>query len=116
KERLLNEAHTLNLIRQYTSIPVPKVLDYGVDDIANTFVTIERIYGITLDSLRQLTSNVTGLDGFILPPPRITETVPRVAWQPITLDIEEFVFIHGDLARHNIMVSPKTLEVTYIFD
>lgn len=159
KERLLNEAHALNLVRQYTSIPVPEVLDYGVDNMGRTFVTMKRIHGLTLDSigkecrmpssgrkahvlhgecktcadiahanadsfitnyvlpqLRQLTSNVTGLDGFVLPPPRITETVPRAAWQPITSDTEEFVFIHGDLARHNIMVSPKTLEVTYIFD
>lgn len=159
KERLLNEARALNLIRQYTSIPVPEVLDYGVDDMGRTFVTMERIYGITLESigkecrmpssgrkahvsrgecetcadiananadsfitnyvlpqLQQLTSYVTGLDGFVLPPPRIVETVPRAAWQPITSDKKKFVFIHGDLARHNIMVSPETLEVTCIFD
>lgn len=159
KERLLNEANALNLVRKYTSIPVPKVLDYGIDDMGRTFVTMERVYGITLESigeecrmpssgrkahildgecktcadianaiadsfitnyvlpqLQQLRSYVTGLDGFVLPPPRIVETVPRAAWQPITSDVKKFVFIHGDFARHNIMVSPKTLEVNCIFD
>jgi hypothetical protein len=159
KERLLNEAHALNLVRQNTSIPVPEVLDYGVDDMGRTFVTVERIYGVTLESigkecrmplsgrkahvsggecnacadiantnadrfitnyvlpqLQQLTSYVTGLDGFVLPPPRIAETISRAAWQPITSDAREFVLVHGDLARHNIMVSPKTLKVICIFD
>ncbi|KAF2471051.1 uncharacterized protein BDR25DRAFT_354958 [Lindgomyces ingoldianus] len=127
KERLLNKAHALNLVRQYNSIPVPEVLDYGGDDMGRTFVTMKlvtmkRIYGITLESirkecqmpfitnyvlpqLRQLTSSVTGLEGFVLPPPRITKAVHRVAWQPIK-----------DLARHNIIVSPKTREVTCIFN
>ncbi|KAF2179930.1 hypothetical protein K469DRAFT_594130, partial [Zopfia rhizophila CBS 207.26] len=50
-ERLLNEAYALNLVRQYTSILVPEVLDYGVDEIGRTFVMIERIYGITLESI-----------------------------------------------------------------
>ncbi|KAF1958265.1 hypothetical protein CC80DRAFT_559177 [Byssothecium circinans] len=159
KERLLNEAHALKVVRQHTSIPVPELLDYGVDDMGRTFVTMERVHGITLgvigrecrmlssgrkahvshgecetyadiahantDSfitnhvlprLRRLTSNMTGLEGFVLPPPRITERVPRAAWQSITSTEKEFVFIHGDLARHNIMISPKTLEVTCIFD
>ncbi|KAH8730586.1 hypothetical protein GQ44DRAFT_449056 [Phaeosphaeriaceae sp. PMI808] len=66
--------------------------------------------------LRRLTSDVTCLDRFVLPPPRITETVPRAAWLLITSAKREFVFIHRNLARHSIMISPETLEVTCIFD
>jgi hypothetical protein len=42
KERLLNEAYALNLVKEYTTIPVPRLLDYGVDDQGRTFVTMER--------------------------------------------------------------------------
>lgn len=77
----------------------------------NSFITNH-----VLPQLRRLTSDVTGLDGFVLPPPCITKTVPRAAQQPITSAKREFVFIHGDLARHNIIISPETLEVTCIFD
>jgi len=159
KERLLNEAYALNLIKEYTTIPVPRLLDSGVDDQGRTFVTMERIYGIelkdigkecrrpvsgqkphvyhgpcetcadiasnndnnfitnsVLPQLQQLTSYETGLKGFVLPPPRITEMIPRDSWQPIISAGEPFCLIHGDLAQHNIMVSPKTLIVTCIFD
>lgn len=159
KERLLNEAYALGLVKEHTTIPVPRLLDFGVDDQGRTFVTMERIDGIqlgdigdecrmpasggtphvsvgkcdvcadiannnadnfitklVLPQLQQLTSYKTGLNGFVLPPPRITETIPRDTWQSITSAEEPFRFIHGDLARHNVMVSPETLEVTYIFD
>ena len=159
KERLLNEAYALNLVKEYTTIPVPRLLDSGVDNQGRTFVTMERIYGIELKDignecrrpasgqrphvshekcktcadianknadnfitnfvipqLQQLTSYETGLNGFVLPPPRITETIPKGTWQSITSAGEPFRFIHGDLARHNIMVSPETLKVTCIFD
>lgn len=71
---------------------------------------------IVLPQLSQLKSNTTGLNGFVLPPPRITETQIRPSWEPKTSTEDEYVFVHGDLGRHNIMVSPDTLEVICIFD
>ena len=78
---------------------------------ADNFIT-----NFVLAQLQQLTSYETGLNGFILPPPRITETVPMETWQPITSAREPFRLIRGGIARHDIMVSPKTLKVTCIFD
>ncbi|KAH9209219.1 hypothetical protein DL95DRAFT_477738 [Leptodontidium sp. 2 PMI_412] len=147
KERLLNEAYASNLIKEYTTIPVPRLLDSGVDDQDRTFyignecrrpasgqrphvsygkcetcVDVANknadnfITNFVLPQLQQLMSYDTRLNGFVLPPPRITETIRKGAWQSITSAGEPFRFIHGDLARHNIMVSPKTLKVNCIFD
>lgn len=69
-----------------------------------------------LPQLQQVKDNVTGLNGFVLPPPRIVETHPRPSWKPKTSTEKEYVLCHGDLARHNVMVSPETLEVICIFD
>lgn len=80
-------------------------------DNVDRFITDE-----VLPQLQQLKSNTTGLNGFVLPPPRILETQSRLYWEPKTSTAEEYVFCHGDLARHNIMVSAETLEVISIYD
>jgi hypothetical protein len=84
-------------------------------DVANK-ITDNFITNFVLPQLQQLMSYTTGLYGFVLPPPRITKTILKGTWQSITSAREPFCFIYRDLAQHNIMVSPKTLKVTCIFD
>lgn len=75
------------------------------------------IEGKVLPQLQALTSSQTGLDGFVLPPPRIEQYDGRDTWTPKRSSREDaYVFCHGDLSRSNIMVDPKTLDVTYIID
>ncbi|KAF2241867.1 hypothetical protein BU26DRAFT_524992 [Trematosphaeria pertusa] len=69
-----------------------------------------------LPQLRSLQSNKTGFDGFVLPPPRIVETRTRESWPVKTSKSKKYSLIHGDLARHNIMMSPSTLQVEKLFD
>jgi hypothetical protein len=69
-----------------------------------------------LPQLEKLQSTTTGLNGFVLPPPWILEHDKRLHWEPKTAGSASYIFCHGDLAAHNIMVDPETLEVIGIFD
>jgi hypothetical protein len=71
---------------------------------------------VVLPQLRRLKSTVTGLNGFVIPPPRVLQYDTRLEWKPKTSTKAEYVFCHCDLARHNIMLSPETLEVLCIYD
>ena len=51
KKRLLNEPYALNLIKEYTTITAPRLLDSGVDNQGHSPVTMERIYGIELEDI-----------------------------------------------------------------
>lgn len=81
--------------------------------LSNTKHFIETV---VLPQLAMLKSNATGLNGFVLPPPWVLEYDKRTHWAPKTSDLAEFVFCHGDLAAHNIMVHPETLHVLSIYD
>jgi serine/threonine protein kinase len=69
-----------------------------------------------LPQLSKLRSTTTGLNGFAIPPPWVLEYDQRQQWKPKTSDSASYVFCHGDLAAHNIMIDPKTLQVVCIFD
>lgn len=156
-QRLCNEALVLKFLAEYTTIPAPKVLEYGYDGLGRYYVTMERIKGVPLSEigkecrlsngakhvqsgkcqvcqniaeenadtfirtevlpqLRSLRSKKTGFEGFVLPPPRIVETRNRESWPVRTSKSNQYSFIHGDLARHNIMIIPSTLQVKKIYD
>jgi hypothetical protein len=159
KERLLNEAAALQLIKKQTTIPVPTVYSCAPDEHGAMRLVVERIHGIDATSigqecrmptssrhvssgacttceniatenvnafvegivqpqLRRLTSTRMGLNGFVLPPPRIEQYDRRDTWVPkqhVPGD-DDYVFCHGDLSRSNIMIDPSTLEVAYIID
>ncbi|KAJ2896384.1 uncharacterized protein MKZ38_005590 [Zalerion maritima] len=158
-QRLLNEAHALQIVAEKTSIPVPKLFEHGYDDQGRYYVTMERIHGLSLSEagkecqmvgagvghatsgpcnecrqtarhnadtfireqvlpqLQQLSSNETGLNGFLLPPPRIVETrEDRECWPVKKSGSKIYVLIHGDLASHNISINRSTLEVEHIYD
>ncbi|OCL02269.1 hypothetical protein AOQ84DRAFT_349418 [Glonium stellatum] len=69
-----------------------------------------------LPQLDKLRSTTTGLDGFVIPPPWILAHDRRLHWASRSSIVREFVFCHGDLTAHNIMVHPETLEVLGIYD
>ena len=52
----------------------------------------------------------------IIPPARITARDKREFWPEKSSSKIEYVFCHNDLAQHNIMVDPKTLQVVAVLD
>ena len=140
KQRLKNEKAALEYIATHTSIPVPRVLDYFEQEGAYHLIT-KLIPGIPLDhveaedkaratrqadvfirnhvlpQLHTLKSRRLGsLIGLIIPPTRIIERDRRELWLEKPSSKVQYVFCHNDLAQHNIMVDPKTLEVVAILD
>lgn len=72
---------------------------------------------IVLPQLKNLTSTETGLNGFVLPPPRIEQYDHRDIWQPKQAQQgQKYVLCHGDLSRSNILLDPKTLDVMCVID
>lgn len=139
RERLQNEAATLEFIASKTSIPVPKLLSlYEEDGLLH--LKTERVPGILLEDLasdtateyvanklessilpqlRKLRHHTTGsVDGALplIPPSRITYNDKRSSWSRKTAHNTDFVFCHNDLSQHNILVDPDTLEITAIID
>lgn len=81
-------------------------------EIATKFIT-----ELAIPQLNALKAKQTGLGGIVIPPPWVEEAYhDRPRWEPKTSTEEEFVFCHGDLAAHNIMCDPDTLQVSYLFD
>lgn len=157
KERIFNEVAALKLIKEKTTIPVPRILSSGMNEDGTAYLETERIYGIECDivgdqcrmpkeeahnnggpcgtcekiakentrrfieeemlpQLATIKSDTTGLNGFVLPSRPVVEYDKRPHWAPKKSNCKEYVFINGDLAAHNIMVHPETLEVVGVFD
>ncbi|KAF1953235.1 hypothetical protein CC80DRAFT_420529, partial [Byssothecium circinans] len=68
-----------------------------------------------IPELHKLRHNETGLNGFVLPHQRVLDHDGRDEWRPKSSPCDEYVFRHGDLARHNIMVDAG-LDVVAIVD
>ncbi|KAJ0158189.1 hypothetical protein CTA2_12127 [Colletotrichum tanaceti] len=78
----------------------------------NTFIETT-----VLPQLRSLRSNQTGLDGLVIPPPRIVKFDDRASWTPKKSSLgKPYVFCHGDLSRSNIILDRETLQVKCIVD
>jgi hypothetical protein len=72
---------------------------------------------VVLPQLRNMTSSKTGLNGFVIPPPRIEQLYERDVWVSKQAPSgEEYVFGHYDLSRSNILLHPRTLDVECIVD
>jgi len=140
RARIENEVVTLNFLASNTTIPVPKVLAYNVQDSIATLV-LQRIHGDTLDSfkgtekdialkntisfleetvlpqLQQLRSFTTGaLTGVVVPPYGVLMQDKREDWLVKVSESAEYVFCHNDLAQHNIMIDKETLYPVAIID
>ena len=139
-ERLLNEFETPKFIAARTTIPVPRILAFKHVWGAYQLV-MERVRGITLDcitgmeradavlnaerfitttvvpQLQSLRSHTMGaVIGTVILPDRITSRDDREKWPVRSECIPKFSFCHNDLAQHNILIDPETLQVKAIID
>ena len=81
---------------------------------ANARIFIEHL---VLPELAQLSSNATGLEGFVMPPAWMLDTNTRDhCEEPVTSSCEEFKFTHGDLGPSNLLMDSKTLMVKCLID
>jgi aminoglycoside phosphotransferase len=80
------------------------------------------IESIVLPQLEQLKSTERGLEGFVMPPrwlnpdarpPFVGRGTPL---RTLPQEKAKYVFQHGDLAAHNIIMDPRTLEVKALID
>ncbi|KAL9125970.1 MAG: hypothetical protein Q9217_004900 [Psora testacea] len=140
KQRLQNEKAALEYIATHTSIPVPRVLDCFELEGAYHLIT-KLVPGVPLDhieaedkprALRQVDAfirdcvlpqlhtlksrRIGSLIGFVIPPTRVIERDNREFWLNKSSSKDQYVFCHNDLAQHNIMVDPETLQVVAILD
>jgi hypothetical protein len=74
--------------------------------------------GEVLPQLRSLTSDTTGLNGVVIPPLWVMEWERDAVWPPKTAASgrEEYVFCHGNLHAHSILMHAGTLHVLKIVD
>ena len=139
-ERLLNEYKTMKFIAARTTIPVPKVLAFKRVWGAYQLV-MERVQGISLDcitgderadavisaakfittlvipQLQSLKSHTMGaLTGTVILPDRIISRDNREHWAIRSECTPKFTFCHNDLAQHNILMNPDTLQVEAVID
>lgn len=74
----------------------------------------------TLKSLRSDTPGVPGIsdDQLLVAPPRLFNFRwnYHTCWRPRSDVKGDFVFCHGDLGQHNVLVDPKTLKIAAIID
>ena len=136
RERMLNDAASLEYIRKHTDIPVPTVHACFEDDDA-VYLVMEYVQGENmaslneeqkgvvvkelerhLDTLRTLVSDrIGGPSGLVVPPYRVMQaSFGRDDWKLKTSERSEFVFCHNDLSQHNVIVDPQTLSITAIVD
>ncbi len=73
-----------------------------------------------IPQLNMLTSDTTGLAGVVIPPLWVMHHFPATCWPSRKAEAgageEGFVFCHGNLHGHSIMVHPETLHVLKIAD
>ncbi|KAL8643745.1 MAG: hypothetical protein Q9210_007576 [Variospora velana] len=152
-ERLENERDTLVFISQTTTIPVPRFVDWSVDDDGVASLVVERLDGrmlhwlledatddvkltdeekstlqrnvdsfiqnTVLPQLGRLRSKTMGqLGGVLFAPPGVARAEVRSIKAPPALHAttERYVYCHNDLAQHNIVIKPDSLEVLCLID
>ncbi|ETS87134.1 hypothetical protein PFICI_00962 [Pestalotiopsis fici W106-1] len=81
----------------------------------------EFIHDIVLPQLAKLKSRERGIGGFVMPPSWMAPDVEppwkgKKFWKTLPLEEPKYVFQHGDIAAHNIMMDPQTLQVKALID
>ncbi|KID94603.1 aminoglycoside phosphotransferase, partial [Metarhizium majus ARSEF 297] len=140
KERLQNEAATLEFISKNTSIPVPKFRLYSKDSILH--LETQFIDGLLLEEideasrptaiaavhdqltrtilpqLQALRRNYIGSVDPTLPvvPPQRVYLLDRRPWERVTSDTDCFVLCHNDLGPQNILICPSSFQIVGIID
>lgn len=82
---------------------------------------LDFIKDTVLPQLVELKSQYRGIDGFVMPPSWLApDGQPpwkgKKSFKTIPLDEAEYVFQHGDIAAHNIMMDKQTLQVKALID
>ncbi|KID84191.1 aminoglycoside phosphotransferase [Metarhizium guizhouense ARSEF 977] len=140
KERLQNEAATLEFISKNTSIPVPKCRLYSKDGLLH--LETQFIDGVELDEideasrptaiaavhdqltrtilpqLQALRRNYIGSVDPTIPvvPPQRVYLLDRRPWERVTSDTDCFVLCHNDLGPQNILICPSSFQIVGIID
>ncbi|CEJ83192.1 hypothetical protein VHEMI03212 [[Torrubiella] hemipterigena] len=89
-------------------------------DEAHTNATLF-INETVLPQLANLKSRERGIDGFVMPPSWICPDAeppwdrPRT-WKTIPLEQPGYIFQHGDMAAHNILIDRSSLQVNALID
>lgn len=144
-ERITNEANALRLVSEKTTIPVPQLIDHGIHPDGRQYLITKRIHGTLLSQLGQdvadvayanalnfiegtvlpqlknLRSNERGIHGFVMPPCWLSPDVDppwkgKASWKTLPLNEPGYVFQHGDIAAHNIIMDTQTLQVVALID
>ncbi|CBX95109.1 hypothetical protein LEMA_P115240.1 [Plenodomus lingam JN3] len=110
-ERITNEAKALKLVLQQTSVPVPRLLDYGTYPDGRRYLTTEFIEGSRLDTFPARHCSK---------PEGQKHTIASVDREGMLEDsaskLPEYVFQHGDIAAQNIIMDSQTLQVKALID
>lgn len=141
KERLLNEAATLEFIASNTSIPVPRCTLYTKDGllhleterltngilleevnednkIAAIAAVEDQMQSTILPQLRSLRRKCVGSVDDKLPvfPPQRVYGLDRRSWPRISSETADFVLCHNDLGPQNIFVDSDSFQIVGIID
>lgn len=135
KERLQNEAETLQFIRRVSDIPVPQL--YGAFEIDDSYLLfMEYIDGISMSQLSKeqkevvsteleqyldilhgiISKTIGGPSGIVIPPYRVMRQSGNDAWPRLSSETCDYVFCHNDLSQQNVIVDPHTLKIKAIID
>ncbi|KAJ6781289.1 hypothetical protein PWT90_07975 [Aphanocladium album] len=134
-ERLINEAHSLQLVAEHTDVPVPKVHCSFLDDGAFYLVT-EFVEGVLMANLAEDQKAVVCLElerhratlrtmqacwiggptEIVIPPYRVMRMAENESWDLRHAPGDDYVFCHNDMSQHNVIVDPDTLRVKAIID
>lgn len=79
------------------------------------------IQDTVLPQLANLRSHDRGISGFVMPPSWLTPDLQppwkgKTHWKTLSQQVDAYVFQHGDIAAHNLMMDPQTLEVKALID
>lgn len=82
---------------------------------------LEFIRDIVLPQLANLRSRERGIDGFVMPPSWLSPDAEppwkgKKSWKTLPLKEPNYIFQHGDIAAHNIIIDPQTLQVKSLID
>ncbi|KND86170.1 hypothetical protein TOPH_09207 [Tolypocladium ophioglossoides CBS 100239] len=74
-----------------------------------------------LPQLANLKSQHRGIYGFVMPPSWLCPDLQppwkgKTSWKTLSSDVDEYIFQHGDLAAHNLLMDPQTLQVKALID
>lgn len=141
KERLQNEAATLQFLSKATTLPVPKCRLYTKNGLVHLETTrikngvlLEEVDEATrpaavvavdrqmensiLPQLRSLRRNSIGSVDSNLPvfPPQRVYDRDRRSWELISSEASCFVLCHNDLGPQNIFICPYTFQIVGIID